>query len=161
MTADDKYSVHNRDYLRQPIPMQLSKQKKFFFLGFNAAFLKFTWKFQKFFKEDEPHRWCICEIRDWEKRGNLYLYQARIRTPLDSQHIKGSQTLLKSARQHFNHIVLSLWENLCWKKFLLVISEIQNYLLTYWLPTTCILFITKRIYSNHRKCNYLKSSKFL
>ena len=36
--------------------MQLPKQKKFFFVGFNAAFLKFPRKFQNFFKEDEPHR---------------------------------------------------------------------------------------------------------
>ena len=28
----------------------------------------------------------------------------RFRTPLDSQHVKGSQTFVKSAREHFHHI---------------------------------------------------------
>ena len=32
----------------------------------------------------------------------------RFRTPFDSQHTKGSQTMLKSAQQHFQHILSSL-----------------------------------------------------
>ena len=32
----------------------------------------------------------------------------RFRTLFDSQHAKRSQRLLKSARQHFNHIILSV-----------------------------------------------------
>ena len=49
---------------------------------------------------------------------------SRFRTAFDSQHVKGSKTLLKSARQHFCLIVSSLWEKLSWKTSLLVISEI-------------------------------------
>ena len=30
------------------------------------------------------------------------------RTPFDSQHVKGSQSLEKSAREHFHHILPSL-----------------------------------------------------
>ena len=33
-----------------------------------------------------------------------------LRTSLDCQHAKSSQTLLKSAQQHFYHIFSSLWE---------------------------------------------------
>ena len=41
----------------------------------------------------------------------LYKKQ-RFRTNFDSPHVKGFQTLLKSAWEHFNHIFPSLWENL-------------------------------------------------
>ena len=36
----------------------------------------------------------------------------RSRTPSDCQHVKGSQTLVKSASGHFHHIFSSLWETL-------------------------------------------------
>ena len=54
MTADDKYSLLNRDNLRQPIPTQLSQKQKAssqFFL----AFSKYTLKFEHFQKKDDPH----------------------------------------------------------------------------------------------------------
>ena len=40
------------------------------------------------------------------------------------QHVKGFQTLVKSAWQHFHHIFSSLWEKLIWKISPLVICEI-------------------------------------
>ena len=43
------------------------------------------------------------------------------RTLLDSQHVKGSQTLVKSPLEHFHHIFSSLWGNLIWKISPLVI----------------------------------------
>ena len=49
---------------------------------------------------------------------------SRFRTPFDKQHGKRSQTLLKSARQHLDHIYCSLWKKLSWKKHLLVICKI-------------------------------------
>ena len=54
MTADDKYSLLNRDNLTQPIPTQLSqKQNAFseFFLGFSKS----TLTFEHFQKKDLPH----------------------------------------------------------------------------------------------------------
>ena len=54
MTADDKYSLLNRDNLTQPIPTQLSqKQNAFseFFLGFSKS----TLTFENFQKKDDPH----------------------------------------------------------------------------------------------------------
>ena len=48
----------------------------------------------------------------------------RFRTLFNSQHNKGSQTLLKSAREHFNQISLILWEKKCCKMSLLVIAEL-------------------------------------
>ena len=48
----------------------------------------------------------------------------RFRRPLESQHVKVSQTLVKSARHHFNLIFLTLWQIFSWKTSLLMICEI-------------------------------------
>ena len=55
MTADDKYSLLNRDNLRQPIPTQLS-QKQNAFAQLFLAFSKSTLTFEHFQKKGDPHR---------------------------------------------------------------------------------------------------------
>ena len=54
MTADDKYSLLNRDNLKQPIPTQLC-QKQRAFSEFFLAFSKSTLTFEHFQKKDDPH----------------------------------------------------------------------------------------------------------
>ena len=54
MTADDKYSLLNRDNLKQPIPTILSQKQKAF-SQFFLAFSKFTLTFEHFQKKDDPH----------------------------------------------------------------------------------------------------------
>ena len=39
----------------------------------------------------------------------------RLRTSINSLHVKGSQTFVKSAWQHFYHIFPSLWGEMIWK----------------------------------------------
>ena len=46
------------------------------------------------------------------------------RKPFDSQHAKGSQRLLKCARQHFYHICSLLWEKKSLKICLIVLFQI-------------------------------------
>ena len=53
MTADDKYSLLNRDNLMQPIPTQLSQKKKAF-CRFFPAFSKCTLTFEHFQKKYDP-----------------------------------------------------------------------------------------------------------
>ena len=48
----------------------------------------------------------------------------RLRNPFDSQHIKGSQTLVKSVSEHFYQIFLILSETMIWKISPLVICSI-------------------------------------
>ena len=48
----------------------------------------------------------------------------RFTTPFYSQHVKGSQILLKSAWEHFYHIFSCFWWKLIGKTSLLVIGEI-------------------------------------
>ena len=54
LTADDKYSLLNRDKLPQPIRTQLSQKHKAF-SQFFFAFSKSTLNFEHFQKKDDPH----------------------------------------------------------------------------------------------------------
>ena len=54
LTADDKYSLLNRDKLTQPIRTQLS-QKHTAFSQFVLASSKSTLNFEHFQKKDDPH----------------------------------------------------------------------------------------------------------
>ena len=68
MTADDKYSLLNRDNLTQPIPTRLSQKQKAsseFFL----AFSKSTLNFKHLQTKDDLHSWNISYITHSEKRG--------------------------------------------------------------------------------------------
>ena len=68
MTADDRYSLLNRDNLTQPIPTQLSQKKKTFF-EFFLPFSKCTLNFEHFQKKDDLHSRFIFYITHSEKRG--------------------------------------------------------------------------------------------
>ena len=67
MTADDKYSLLNRDNLTKPIQILLSQKQKTFSQIF-SAFLKSTLNFEHFQKKDDPHSRCISVIADSERR---------------------------------------------------------------------------------------------
>ena len=58
LTADDKYSLLNRDNLTQPIQMQLSQEQKTF------SHWNLDWILNILKKEDDSHNWCISEIMD-------------------------------------------------------------------------------------------------
>ena len=62
-----RYSVLNRDNLREPIQITLClKERKF--SPFSSAFLKYTVNSEDFFKKDDPHGRCISEVGDSEIR---------------------------------------------------------------------------------------------
>ena len=54
LTADDKYSIVNRDDLTQPIRTKLS-QKQNAFSQFFLTFSKSTLNFEHIQKKDDPH----------------------------------------------------------------------------------------------------------
>ena len=66
LTADDKYSLHNRDNLTQPIHILLPKKQKTFFQFF-SPWLKSILNFEHFEKKNDPHSRCISEITHSEK----------------------------------------------------------------------------------------------
>ena len=68
LTADDKYSLLNKDNLTQPTPMLLSQKRKAF-SEFFIAFSKCALNFEYFQKKDDPHSSFISEITHSGKRG--------------------------------------------------------------------------------------------
>ena len=68
LTADDQYSLLNRDNLTQPIRTQLSQKQKAF-SQFFLAFSKSTLNFEHLQKKDDLHSRFISEITHSEKRG--------------------------------------------------------------------------------------------
>ena len=68
LTADDKYSLLNRDNLTQPIRTPLSQKRKAF-SPFFLPFSKSTLNFEHFQKNDDPRSLFISEITHSKKRG--------------------------------------------------------------------------------------------
>ena len=67
LSADGKYSLLNRDNLRQRILMELSNKKKETFVRFFSALLKSSLNLEHFQKKDDPHSCFMSEITDSEK----------------------------------------------------------------------------------------------
>ena len=61
LTADDKYSLLNRDNLTQPIQIILCQKQTTFFHFFSSS-LKCAIHFEHFQKQDDPHSRYISEI---------------------------------------------------------------------------------------------------
>ena len=70
LSADDKYSLFNRDNLTQPIQIQVSRKQKTF-SEFFSAFSKSSLNFEHSQKKDDSHSWGISEITDSEKHGYI------------------------------------------------------------------------------------------
>ena len=67
LTADGKYSLCNRQNLRQAVQMQLSQ--KIFFSDFVASFLDSTSNFEHFEEKDDLQSLWTFQNREWERRG--------------------------------------------------------------------------------------------
>ena len=93
MTADDKYSLLNRDNLTQPIPTHLShKQKAFseFFLPFSKSTLNFEhFQTKRIFIAD-----LLPELRTPKNVVRYISKKSRFKGTFDKQHGKRVQTLL-------------------------------------------------------------------
>ena len=68
LSAVDKYSLPNREYLMQPIQIKLSQNQKSF-PGLFSSFSKSKLNFEHFQKKDDPHSLFISESTACEKRG--------------------------------------------------------------------------------------------
>ena len=60
LAANENHPVLNRDNLKIPIQMQLSRKQTLFF-PFSAALLKSSWNFERFEKKNDPHSFFISE----------------------------------------------------------------------------------------------------
>ena len=94
LTVDDKYCPCNKENSPQPIQRQLSKKTCFEFL---PPFLKSTSNFKHF---EKKMILIACLFPNWQTVKDLVGPMSKtrhFRTPFDSQHVKGYQTLAKSA----------------------------------------------------------------
>ena len=79
-------SLLNKDKLSQPIQMQLSQKQKDF-SQFLASFSKSRLNFQHFQKQDDPHRWCISDITDSKKHGEMNVWKFTFQTTLSQARL--------------------------------------------------------------------------
>ena len=122
LTADDMYSLLNRDKLTQPIHMSLSQKRKTFSSIF-FAFLKPILTFEHF---QRKMNLIVDEFPKSRTRKNVVRQMSKkscFGRPFDKQHGKRAQTLLKSEREDLYQIYWSLWRQLSGKKSLLVIFK--------------------------------------
>ena len=84
-----------------------------------------------------------------------------LRTFMDSQHVKGSKRLLKSAPHYFCDIFWSLWKEISSKNFLLVVSEILRLFVKILTPDDKYsLSVKATVYCNKSQYNSLKIKKY-
>ena len=125
LSADGKYSLLNRDNLRQPIQMQLSRKKKTFSSLF-SAFLISNLNFEHFQKKkDDSHSWCISG-----KPENLL------------------RSMSKKSRLHDRNFTLFLDHCQCnWlpKSLFWWHPKSQDFFLTHWVPMASTLFLIETI----------------
>ena len=81
-----------------------------------------------------------------------------VRTLMDSQHVKRSKALPKSAQQSFCQIFWELWKKISSKISMLVVSEISRLFVNILTPNeNYSLSIKASVWRNQFKCNYQKS----
>ena len=83
--------------------MQLSPNQKTFW-DFFFAFPESTKNLEYFQTKDERRKLFISKIIHCKTRDYLNAKKPRVRTLMDSQHVKASKTLHRSARQSFCHV---------------------------------------------------------
>ena len=84
-----------------------------------------------------------------------------VRTLMDSEHVKRSDTLLKSAQQYFCHIFRSLWKKISSKDSVLVVVIILRLFLNVLTPDDKYsLSVKASVWRNQFKYNYLKIKKY-
>ena len=85
----------------------------------------------------------------------------RVRALMDSQQVKGSETLLKSARRYFCHIFLSFWKKISSKNSFLVVPEILRLFVNILTPDDKYSLLVKAsVWRNKLKWNYLQIEKY-
>ena len=112
ITAVYNYIRQNLENLRQQVQTQISLKPKTF-SGFFIALMKSTLNLEYFEKEDQSHSLSITEINNCKTSSYLSVYKAifhvngslgnlSCKQRFGSQHVNGSQTLLRSAGNNFH-----------------------------------------------------------
>ena len=96
LTANDNYPVQDCENLPSPIQMSLSLERNFFSDLF-VPFLESTSNFKHFEKKGIFLTTSLLKLQTMKDSDRPLSKKHRFRIPLDSQHVKGSQTYKKSA----------------------------------------------------------------
>ena len=126
LSADGKYSLFNRDNLKQAIQMQLSGKQKTFsdlFSQFSESDLNFE-HFQK--KKMSLIAYVFPKVWTPKNLVRSMSKNSRFKGSFGKQHRKRAQILLRIGWQHLCHIYWSLWMQLTCKKSLLVTWKIAR-----------------------------------
>ena len=145
LSADDRYSLLDRDNLAHRNQRQLSQKRKIF-SQFFSSFLKFNLNLEHFQIKDNTHSWFISEITYSITMLRSMPKKSRFRASVEKQHGKCAQTLFKLEGHRLYHIYWSLARQLSYKKYFLVIyPKSQNCFLTHWVPMANNLFLIETI----------------
>ena len=108
LTANDKYPCSGLWRLSNPIQMQLSLKPKIF-----SVFFNYFWNLHQTLNNSNKNiivtATLLLKLQPVKDLVWPHSEKHCFRTPFDSQDVKGSQTLLKSASVHFHHVFQSLW----------------------------------------------------
>ena len=99
LTADDQYSLRNRDNLTQPIRTQLFQKQKDFSQYF-LVFLKCTLMFQHLQKKKSFIADLLPKLRTPKNVVRYMSEKSRFKGRFDREHSKRVQKLLRSEPQH-------------------------------------------------------------
>ena len=105
--------------------MQLSGKQRTF-SDFFCSFLKSSLNFENFLKKDHPHCCLFPKLRDQKILVRSMPKKPNFKGSFRKQHGKRAQTLLKFDWKYLYQIYWSLWRQLTWKKYLLVICKISR-----------------------------------
>ena len=85
----------------------------------------------------------------------------RVRTLMDSEHVKGSERLLKYAGKYFSHLFWSLWKYIILKNSFFVLYEILRLLVNILTPNDKCSLSVKRITDATNSNAFISKSKII
>ena len=114
LTADERCAVPECENLQFPIQMILSSTRNFFPQIF-VRLMESTSNLKLFQKKKIVIANIFPKLQTVKDFVRPISKKRSFRISFHSQHVKGSQTLVKSAWEPFYHIFSSLWEEIIWK----------------------------------------------
>ena len=158
LTADNKYSLLNRNNLLQHLQMQLSQKKSFsHFFGHFQNLKLILHIFKK--------RWLSLLLYFstygllkmwWDKR----LKNSVSQDPPTINMVNGTKHCWILKDGTFTMVIHHFDCNSVGQNVSEWYANSEDYLLTHWLPMTSILFLTESNYCNIFRCSYLRNLKY-
>ena len=145
LTYDDKYSLLNRDNVRQPIQMQLS-QKQETFSELISPFFKARLNIEHFQKNMLPIADVFPKLRTPKKEVNQISKTSRFRELFPKQNVRWTKHCWNLNHTTFITFIAHCESNCVGKNISYWYAKsLQKLFLTYWQAMTSILFLIETI----------------